>query len=111
MGYYTQYSLDIKYLGKNHGDWHDLEERVMAATIPNDYGTVGELVSGGINCKWYDHDKDMKSISFAFPDVLFILEGSGEETDDRWKAYFLNGKTQRCAGEIRFPPFDASKLA
>ena len=61
--------------------------------------------------KWYTDDKEMLKLSKKFPDVLFKLHGEGEESDDIWERYFMNGKSQYCQAEIVIPPFDKSKLS
>ena len=43
--------------------------------------------------KWYDHDEDMTRLSMEFPDMLFMLDGKGED-DERWRTYYKNGKSQ-----------------
>ena len=60
--------------------------------------------------KWYEHEEDMKKLSRKYPDVLLLLEGSGEGPCDRWKKYFLGGKVQVCLPSITFEPFDMNKL-
>jgi hypothetical protein len=62
------------------------------------------------SCKWYDYEKDMKAVSKKYPTTIFILEGEGEESGDIWKAYFLDGKMQKCKAKIIFDEFDESKL-
>lgn len=61
-------------------------------------------------CKWYEHETELKSFSKKHPQWLFILEGSGEESDDMWKKYFLNGKVQVAKAIVTFEPFDKNKL-
>jgi hypothetical protein len=60
--------------------------------------------------KWYEHFLDMKLISNAFPTVLFILSGVGEEFTDVWKEYYLGGKYHRVEAVISYPEFDKDKL-
>lgn len=107
MGYYTAYSLgtykshkDISEVLGNlpDGDFEDLRYAV------DEYGEVGQ------SCKWYEHDKDMRRLSLMYPDTVFELCGEGEEQGDSWKAYYKNGKAQRCEAQITYPPFDESKL-
>lgn len=54
--------------------------------------------------KWYEYYDDMKNMSQNFPEVIFHLEGDGEDPDDLWVADFMNG-----VGQIRnatIPPFE-----
>lgn len=62
------------------------------------------------SCKWYDHEKDMRKVSAAFPSILFQLDGEGEESGDIWREWYLGGKMQREKVEIKFNPFDPDKL-
>lgn len=60
---------------------------------------------------WYDHDIDMLNLSERFPEVLFILDGVGEEYPDIWRAFYMNGKTYHIrAPELVWPPFDKENL-
>ena len=71
----------------------------FALTLENDYAS-----------KWYDNEKEMLELSKEFPDVLFKLHGIGEESEDIWNEYFMNGKNQYCKAEFIIPPFDRNKL-
>lgn len=109
MGYYTDYDLEVV-------DCADLEfDDVEAAAleIDTDYGEelVNQLLQGnGYNCKWYDHEKDMRTLSLKCPDVLFRLKGHGEEEGDQWVKYFKNGLMQECRAKITYDDFDEGKL-
>lgn len=61
-------------------------------------------------CKWYEHEEDMKKVSKEYPETIFVLEGDGEESGDIWKKYFMNGKMQSCKAIMTFENFDESKL-
>lgn len=63
------------------------------------------------SCKWYDHEEDMRRLSLKFPDVVFTLNGEGEEAGDVWVKYFRNGKMQVDKIEIKLAAFDPKKLA
>ena len=122
MGYYTQYNLSIvcdlnaemgvdkPYSIQQMLDW--------CKTNYDDNGCLRAVLSAmeeGYACddmKWYEHDKDMKALSSAFPNVLFCLDGKGEDDDDLWRSYFLNGKRQLCRAKItiEYPEFDPSFL-
>lgn len=60
--------------------------------------------------KWYDHENDMREVSLKISNVVFVLDGYGEETGDIWRKYFYNGKVQRTVGKIVFEDFSESKL-
>lgn len=99
MGYYTRYEIDMK---------PDLPE-VSAAIEADDYMAyaIGRYSQ---ECKWYDHEAHMQTLSQRFPDVLFELSGVGEEAGDMWRKYFKAGKMQTCPAQITYEPFDESKL-
>lgn len=105
MGYYTRY--DLKVDSQDEKLWEFLENDETASN----YGSLISFVNGqSDSCKWYDHEEEMKDVSKKFPDVLFTLEGEGEESDDIWKKYFKNGKMQSCYAKITFDEYDESKL-
>lgn len=61
-------------------------------------------------CKWYDHETELADFSKKFPDVLFVLDGEGEESGDLWRKYFRNGKFQRVDAVLTYAPFDEKLL-
>lgn len=103
MGYYTDYTLSASRV---KGE----DEQRLKEVIEGELGFESWGMEWYANAKWYDWEKDMKRISEQFPDVLFTLDGRGEEWDDAWVAYFLNGKEQYCLARIEFDDFDESKL-
>ena len=52
----------------------------------------------------------MLKYSKLHPELLFCITGEGEGSDDRWKHYFKNGKSQFCQGEIIYPEYYESQL-
>jgi hypothetical protein len=99
MGYHTRYEIEIT------PDSTDIRE-----AIEYDDDLAYAIGSGSDDCKWYDHESDMRTFSQRFPDVLFTLIGEGEEAGDLWRKYFRNGKMQSCSAQITYEPFDESKL-
>lgn len=99
MGYYTSYSLEVI-----EGDdlKTDYEEEIGKEF---DYGNPFDD-----SCKWYEHERDMRSFSKKHPNTLFKLIGDGEENGDQWHEYYQNGKMQRCEAVVIFPEFDPTKL-
>jgi len=52
-----------------------------------------------------------KSCGPFLPSIsMFTLHGEGEENEDIWDKYFLNGKCQVAKAEWTIPPFDPAKL-
>ena len=103
MGYYTDYNLTA------HGA-SEKQLTEMNKIIIQEWGLEKWGDGWWCNAKWYDHDDDMIGLSNLYPDVLFILEGNGEESDDIWITYYKGGKHQYCPASIIFPEYDESKL-
>lgn len=101
MGYYTRYELNFDY-------GYDEEKRTKI------FNRIGEL-SGYTylfddDVKWYDHEKDMLKLSKEYPDIVFTLNGEGEEAGDIWVAYFKDGKMVRHTAVIKLPEYNPSDL-
>lgn len=63
------------------------------------------------NCaQWYSLTKNMKEFSKIYPDLLFIIEGEGNEHETFWKEYHKNGKVQIVYPDLIWPKFDEGKL-
>ena len=45
-------------------------------------------------------------ISSLYPGVVFALTGWGEEQDDIWVNYYLDGNSYFYGVEIKFPSFE-----
>jgi len=97
MGYYTTHTLYTD-------DRSDIDHQKNIS----DLSGYSDCFSDEI--KWYSHEKEMRSYSKKHPEVLFTLEGEGEESGDIWKEYYFNGLMQRENLVINLPPFDQSKL-
>lgn len=116
MGYYTHYSLEME------GEESPINRILdLFDDPPNDVGIKG-FSYGGIYyhlgdiyhgyaefCKWYNFEEEMKKFSKMHPEVIFILDGDGEERRDVWRMYFKNGKSsKRLVPKLTFPDFDTS---
>lgn len=99
MGYATWYEVKVTPGSKE-----------IRQAIIDDDNLAYAIGPDSDSCKWYDHEKDMRAFSERFPDVLFELNGEGEESGDIWRKYFRNGKMQKCPARITFDPFDETKL-
>lgn len=60
--------------------------------------------------KWYDWQKDCEELSKDYPNLLFSLEGEGEDNDDIWKAWFRNGKSVVVRAKIVFEEPDLDEI-
>lgn len=118
MGYSTQYHLSI---------YCDVDNTLLGVSSTEEIDTyIKEKFEMTSHCfdnkffwdfdgeavKWYDHEKEMKQMSKQFQDVIFMLQGIGEEDSDKWIKYYLNGKQQYCEAKItiEFPKFDLKKF-
>lgn len=134
MGYYTRYSLTwkptaafkatpacphVEAKGNKFCPACGVVQTAQGCDkIVSDYITPRQESMYGIapkgeetqECKWYEHEKHMREMSKAVPDVLFILKGEGEESGDIWHKYFLNGKMQVSKAVLTLEPYDPKKL-
>ena len=87
MGYMTRYSLYTRPGIDNLEKEPELQDLGF-------YGSAG-FYDADERMKWYMHQDDMLTVSSRYPDVLFILDGDGEESGDIWRKFFQNGKMLR----------------
>lgn len=103
MGYYTYYNIDIKF--KNETDGMIAIINKLKDYIHNNYSkfpfssediSVYEdvLSISGVEAKWYDFETAMTELSEAVPELVFWVNGNGEDMDDIWDAYFYNGEEE-----------------
>lgn len=105
MGYYTSYILSVvnqdnftkdqlkeasKKLAHRLGE-DEYEEFSDRQNIDDVFEWIGYDTR-----KWYEHEEDMTQLSLEYPDMIFLLEGWGEELDDVWRKYFKDGKMEVC---------------
>lgn len=105
MGYYTEFNLTIVSGG---------DKSLIDALRNSNFVAVDALMSNGVSrysAKWYDWERDMREFSAAHPEVLFLLEGQGEDSADLWRAYFKGGRMQLAKARITFDDFDEAKLS
>lgn len=137
MGYYTRYTLTAKILKPqqlpakeslasmkkeelveiiaNNKEWYNRnltpDDVIQAFNDDKDcymfFEGSGDTAE---ECKWYEHDEDMRRFSKKYPNVLFILEGEGEESGDIWKKYYKDGKCQEVQAKLVFEEYDENKL-
>ena len=69
------------------------------------------LLEGDVNETWFDHQTDVATIlSREWPETKFRLQGQGDDDNDVWAEFFLNGMVHRVQGEMKFPEFDPGAL-
>lgn len=117
MGYSTKYSLKTELVIA--GEVAELVDDSPLQAVIGQLRKQDENSKYAINdagemcqeCKWYEHEKTLKEFSLKHPSILFTLHGEGEENDDIWNKYFLNGKCQVAKAQMSIAEFDAGKLA
>ena len=109
MGYYTDFRLsmwdkDANLIEKSHHPKYK-EISTAFAGLSRDFTTYDfdELTEGIANWKWYDCEEDIKELGKQFPDVLFELEGEGEDREDWWLFRVLGDNVQRKQAVIVSP--------
>lgn len=85
MGYYTRYMLSAKHDGQDVTDTCRALAAQISGYAPN------ELAGHADTIKWYAHDDDMVQLSSIFPEVVFRLEGHGDELGDIWVKWYSGG--------------------
>lgn len=119
MGYYTQHNLKIHQIDDNKINNDDVLRTQLEDEI-NQYISEHENMKYAVGSitedwecdvtKWYNHKSDMKELSMQFPNVVFELEGIGDEVGDMWKEYYKDGLCQDCTAIITYPEYDPRKL-
>ena len=114
MGYRTYHSLTVydnklSYLKKETEE----HEMLISKFVNQKEGLDEEESNFSIfedEEKWYDCEENMKEYSLLYPDLIFMIHGDGEESEDFWDEYFKNGKKQFCPGKVLYDDYDESKL-
>ena len=108
MGYYTKfelYAVDVEA----GSPITMMEEDIIAKRLWQLIGGSDRYALKCIeNCldeemKWYDHEADMITLSKEFPNILFVLDGVGEEFPDAWRKWFYNGTYEESYAEVMYP--------
>jgi hypothetical protein len=112
MGYYTDYT--IEYEGRNGASVDaEVSEKILNRLEEiSGYNVFDEYYQKFVldDAKWYNQREDMLKLSEEFPDCLFTVNGVGEEHDDIWREFYLNGKFQKSYATLVFDYFDPLKL-
>lgn len=109
MNYYTNYQLSFCKREKSESN-EELTFKILAEQLNTSTQVNEDELEHGFNCKWYTHEQDMCKISELYPTHLFILYGFGEDKEDIWVKYFVNGKMQASKAILTYDRFDKSKL-
>ena len=111
MGYYTRFTASV------HGPkpiYDKFVEDSKSEKTFSDYALELDFWLGMSNnydeLKWYNWQRDCENLSKDYPNLLFVLEGEGEENDDMWKAWFRNGKSVVVRAKIVFEEPDLNEV-
>ena len=104
MGYYTFVSIEITDKDQKPVDLltkYTVTQQLLQETdMPLDPDGTGSM-------KWYETPyRELLEFSKLYPDLIFCVNGSGEENSDIWEEYYWDGKSQRLEAEVVVPPFD-----
>jgi len=109
MGYYTYYTLTMQ---GNDADVNAAEADLLDASRCEDgepeYGMEELIKYGGVEAKLYDIEEYFNKVAPKHPNVLMILNGDGEESDDMWESRW-KGNDFECHNAI-IPPFTNPNL-
>lgn len=109
MGYYTYYNLSV-FEYKNNTKGEEVKNQI---DFKKEICDIYHNGSQGLCFKaieWHNWEKDMLEFSKKYPDLLFQLNGEGEDNDDIWVAYFIDGKCQYSKVKLILDSFDINKL-
>lgn len=107
MGYYTKYTIiaETEWKDRNDAFFAEIERRLCDLGIGYNQDTHSTEPT-----KWYEHEEDMRKLSSEFPTVMFKVYGNGENDEDIWVRYYIDGKMQHEMAVIQYPDFDKRKL-
>ncbi len=89
---------------------HNFELSPAMKNVLDRLGVHPAEYNGDQESSWFNHEHDVAELSRIFPYVMFALDGKGEQYDDLWIKYFMNGKMQECRAIITYPEFDPDQL-
>lgn len=92
MGYLTDFKLHVR---KTDGSIDHLPKI-------DDLGGYGDWASSSLDwpqpgvahlneVKWYEHEDDMIALSKDHPELVWVLDGEGEDQGDVWRKFFYRG--------------------
>jgi hypothetical protein len=131
MGYQTKFSISIEPMDKslvaspsnkpllfeeytNPAIYipNQISEAIAKEMGVDDIRTYDDLqdMFDNDSMKWYSYKKDVVKVSAKFPGWLITISGEGEQTEDVWNTYFLDGKYQHAQAVFSIEPFDESRL-
>lgn len=107
MGYYTYFNLNYYGSAEDEEALENFEPSSADFSFPE---AIKMLIDDDDDndWKWYSWETDMKKLASLFPNILFVLHGDGEESDDLWEARFKGSEYEYQ--EFTIPPFTNPNL-
>lgn len=109
MGYDTYVTISM-----STPDYKDVGEQMLMEIkdyfknkMDFEFEDWGQEISLG-DCRWYGMDEEMYAMSTRFRKVLFTIYGDGDDADDIWYEYWLDGACQTTG--VRFDDFCRRRL-
>lgn len=114
MGYMTKfeiyaYNTDTREpipREKEYDMTYELEQIAFGAQDREDFEKYGPLdfdAWTGDEMKWYNHENDMIALSKNHPNIIFLVEGIGEEFPDAWHMWVHNGIVEKSYAVVKYP--------
>lgn len=105
MGYYTRFNLNIEPVkGSIITEEQRKQLSIDFANLLGEREAFKDLTSGWCpEWKWYGYHEDMMQLATHFPNILFTLEGDGEDREDWWIEQYCGDIYQRSEAEV-VPP-------
>ena len=109
MSYMTVYSLCVVENRTTNSE-DDIQQKIEKFLCDIEVPTC--VLNGSYESSWDTHEADIKLLSCKIPNVLFCLYGEGEDRNDLWDKYFLNGKMQACYATVTItvPEFNEDQM-
>ena len=105
MGYYTYFNCRVIDEGSYDNEYIKKAANRLSEIMDYDGDEKEDFnFISYDSMKWYECEDDMKKLSKEFPDMVFEISADGEESDDFWMEYFLNGDAYYCRGRVVFDP-------
>lgn len=110
MGYYTYFEITIPAKFDELDVIEKLEKISEYKFESSRSNEKTKTFATAESYKWYDHESNMFELSEMFPKILFQVDGDGEESDDLWRTYYLNGKSQDVEVKTVYGKLNMKKL-
>ena len=113
MGYYTTYNFSYQPADrKKRLDPNDVERIIEFFDSCDDmFDDCDEDYSWATRySKWFDWETPLVKISKELPNVVFRIDGSGEDCDDIWGYYIWRGEIQRAVELVYYKFEDVKPL-